>query len=220
VGVAVAPLMGGAAVLGLAVAFGAQNLIRDYFYGFVILIENQYKLNDVLRIGSISGQVEKITLRMTVLRDLEGAVHFIPNGKIDTVTNLTHGWSRAVVDVRVSYRENVDQVMDELVHVGLELRKDPTFGPLVIDDPEMLGVDGLGESAVTVRMLLKTRPLQQWKVKRELLRRIKQRFDQLGWEIPFPQQRVQHRFESTMPGVETLSLDATPRLQQPTIKAA
>jgi len=220
VGVAVAPLMGGAAVLGLAVAFGAQNLIRDYFYGFVILIENQYKLNDVLRIGSISGQVEKITLRMTVLRDLEGAVHFIPNGKIDTVTNLTHGWSRAVVDVRVSYRENVDQVMDELVHVGLELRKDPTFGPLVIDDPEMLGVDGLGESAVTVRMLLKTRPLQQWKVKRELLRRIKQRFDQLGWEIPFPQQRVQHRFETNMPGVETLSLDATPRLQQPTIKAA
>ncbi len=219
-GIAVGPLMGGAAVLGLAAAFGAQNLIRDYFYGFVILIENQYKINDVLRIGNISGQVEQITLRMTVLRDLEGAVHFIPNGKIDSVTNMTHGWSRAMIDVRVSYRENVDQVMDELVQLGLALRKDITFGPLIIDNPEMLGVDGLGESAVTIRMLMKTRPLQQWKVKRELLRRIKQRFDELGWEIPFPQQKVQHRFDGQYPVSESLALEATPRLPLSTTKAA
>ena len=96
-GIPIAPLLGGAAVFGLAVAFGAQNLIRDYFYGFVILLENQYKLNDVVKIGDISGQVEQITLRMTVLRDLEGNVHFVPNGQITTVTNMTHGWSRALV---------------------------------------------------------------------------------------------------------------------------
>ncbi|MGC4007206.1 MAG: mechanosensitive ion channel [Pirellulales bacterium] len=122
VGIAAGPLMGGAAVFGLAVAFGAQNLIRDYFHGFVILLENQYKLNDTLRIGDISGQVEQITLRMTVLRDQEGNVHFIPNGKIDSVTNMTHGWSRTVLDVVVNYDEDPDHVIAVLRDVSAELR--------------------------------------------------------------------------------------------------
>jgi moderate conductance mechanosensitive channel len=198
VGIAVGPLMGGAAVLGLAVAFGAQNLIRDYFYGFVILIENQYKLNDVLRIGEMTGQVEQITLRMTVLRDLAGNVHFIPNGKIDSVTNMTHGWSRAVFDVGVAYREDVDQVMDVLMELATDLRRDPAFSTLIIDDPEMLGVDGLSDSAVVIKFLIKTRPLQQWRVKRELLRRIKRRFDELGIEIPFPHRTVFHRMDGSV----------------------
>ncbi|MDZ4780820.1 MAG: mechanosensitive ion channel [Planctomycetia bacterium] len=200
-GIAVGPLMGGAAVFGLAVAFGAQNLIRDYFYGFVILLENQYTLNDVLRIGETAGQVEQITLRMTVLRDLEGHVHFIPNGRIESVTNMTHGWSRALFDIGVAYKEDVDHVMEVLLALAADIRRDPVFAPLILDDAEMLGVDAFGDSAVTIRFILKTRPLKQWAVKqwavkRELLRRIKRRFDELGIEIPFPQRTVYHRVET------------------------
>ncbi len=203
VGISVGPLMGGAAVLGLAVAFGAQNLIRDYFYGFVILLENQYKLNDVLKIGEISGQVEQISLRMTVLRDLQGNVHFIPNGKIDSVTNMTHGWSRAVLEVGIGYGEDADRVMLLLIEMVNEMRAEPEFLPQIIDEPEMLGVDELGDSAVTIKLMVKTRPLCQWKVKRELLRRIKRRFDELGIEIPFPQRVVTHRYEQDDAGRQT-----------------
>jgi small-conductance mechanosensitive channel len=195
IGIAIAPLMGGAAVVGLAVAFGAQNLIRDYFYGFVILIENQYKLNDVLQIGSISGQVEQITLRMTVLRDVEGNVHFIPNGKIDSVTNKTHGWSRALIEIGVAYKEDVDRCMQVMLMVAGELHRDPTFASSILEQPEMVGVENLADSAVTIRLLIKTRPLQQWRIRREMLRRIKRRFDELGIEIPFPHQTVYHRHE-------------------------
>lgn len=189
-GIAVAPLMGGAAVLGLAVAFGAQNLIRDYFYGFVILLENQYKINDVLKIGEVSGQVERITLRMTVLRDLEGCVHFIPNGKIDCVSNMTHGWSRAVFDIGISHKEDADQVMNTLLTLAADLRDEPAYARLIIDDPEMLGVDKLDANGVTIKFVIKTRPLKQWAVKRELLRRIKRRFQELGIETAMPQQFI------------------------------
>ncbi|WP_254512996.1 mechanosensitive ion channel domain-containing protein [Anatilimnocola floriformis] len=202
-GVAVAPLMGGAAVLGLAVAFGAQNLIRDYFYGFVILLENQYKINDVLKIGEVSGQVERITLRMTVLRDLEGCVHFIPNGKIDCVTNMTHGWSRAVFDIGISHKEDADSVMNTLLTMAADLRHEPAYSRLIIDDPEMLGVDKLDSSGVTIKFLLKTRPLKQWAVKRELLRRIKRRFTELGIETSMPTQLVL-RAEGSGSSTETL----------------
>ncbi|QDV33206.1 mechanosensitive ion channel family protein [Tautonia plasticadhaerens] len=193
VGVPVGPLLGGAAVFGLAVAFGAQNLIRDYFYGFVILLENQYKLNDVIKIRDIAGQVEAITLRVTVLRDLEGCVHFVPNGEITQVTNMTHGWSRALFDIGVAYKENVDRVMEVIMEVGKELRKDPMFRMLILEDPTMLGVDSFADSAVQIKFFIKTRPLQQWAVKRELLRRLKNRFDELGIEIPFPHRTVYHR---------------------------
>ncbi|RUL87571.1 mechanosensitive ion channel domain-containing protein [Tautonia sociabilis] len=192
VGVPVGPLLGGAAVFGLAIAFGAQNLIRDYFYGFVILLENQYKLNDVIKIRNIAGQVEAITLRVTVLRDLEGCVHFIPNGEITSVTNMTHGWSRALFEIGVAYKENVDRVMDVILEVGKELRKDPQFRMLMLEDPTMLGVDAFADSAVMIKFFIKTRPLQQWVVKRELLRRLKNRFDELGIEIPFPHRTVYH----------------------------
>jgi small conductance mechanosensitive channel len=201
-GVPVGPVMGGAAVLGLAVAFGAQSLIKDYFTGFMLLIEQQYLVNDVVRIGEISGQVERISLRMTVLRDLEGQAHFIPHGQITTVSNLTHSWSRAVLTVAVSYRENVDRVIDELIALTREMRDDPQFGRLITEDVNMLGVDELGESSVSIKFFLKTRPLQQWPVKRELLRRIKNRFDEMGIEIPFPQRMVHVRYPDqakTMP---------------------
>jgi small-conductance mechanosensitive channel len=199
VGIPIVPLMGGAAVIGLAVAFGAQNLIKDYFSGFMVLLEDQYGINDVVKIGDVSGLVEHISLRTTVLRDLEGIVHFIPHGNITTVSNMTHGWSRALFDVGVDYKENLDRVMGVLLELGHELRRDPVFGPLVLDDPEMLGVDELADSSVIIKFFLKTKPLQQWTVKREMLRRIKKRFDELGIEIPYPHQTVHHRYDSPPP---------------------
>ncbi len=194
IGLPIVPLMGGAAVVGLAVAFGAQNLIRDYFTGFMMLMEDQYSVNDVVKIGAISGLVEAITLRMTVLRDLEGIRHFIPHGTITHVSNLTHGWSRAMFDIPVAYKENVDRVIEILIHLGREIRQDACLGKHILEDPEMLGVDALADSGVVIKFLLKTRPLQQWPIKREMLRRIKNRFDELGIEIPFPHRRVYHQF--------------------------
>lgn len=185
-GIPVGPILGGAAVLGLAVAFGAQSLIKDYFTGFMVLMEQQYMIGDVVQIGEVTAQVERISLRMTVLRDLEGRVHFIPHGQIETVTNLTHEWSRAVFDIGVAYKENVDHVINVLLDVGREIRRDPEFSYMILEDPAMLGVDALGDSAVVIKFTIKTRPLKQWNIKREMLRRIKNRFDELGIEIPFP----------------------------------
>ncbi len=198
-GVNIVPLLGGAAVLGLAVAFGAQNLIRDYFSGFMILLENQYTINDVVKLGDIAGQVENITLRITVLRGLDGTVHFVPNGQITQVSNMTHGWSRALFEIPVSYNEDVDRVMQVLIDLGKELRRDPDFRGMILEMPEMLGVDAFGDSAVVIKFFMKTRPLKQWTVKREMLRRIKRKFDELGIEIPFPHRTVYHRLEDGNP---------------------
>ncbi|HOW73083.1 MAG TPA: mechanosensitive ion channel [Phycisphaerae bacterium] len=198
-GVNIIPLMGGAAVIGLAVAFGAQNLIRDYFYGFMILLENQYTINDVVKLGEIAGQVENITLRITVLRGLDGTVHFVPNGQITQVSNMTHGWSRALFEIAVSYKEDVDQVMATLVELGKELRRDPEFRGMILEMPEMLGVDEFSDSAIVIKFFIKTKPLKQWTVKRELLRRIKRKFDELDIEIPFPHRTVYHRVEDNSP---------------------
>src|SRR5262249_45022224 len=151
---------------GLAVAFGAQNLIKDYFSGFVMLLENQYMLNDTIRIGDVTGQVERITLRMTVLRDSGGVVHFIPNGTINSVSNETHGWSRAIIEVGVAYKENLDDVIAVLSEVAHELRADKTFGPMILEDATPPAVDGLGESAVTLKFSIKTKPNQQASIKR------------------------------------------------------
>lgn len=191
IGVPIAPLLGGAAMIGLAVAFGAQNLIRDYFTGFMVLLEDQYGINDVVKIGTISGMVEKITLRMTVLRDLEGVVHFIPHGTITTVSNLTHGWSRAMLDIKVPLNEDPDRMIEMLREMVIDMRKDAHFGQLIIEDPEMLGVEAVNNDGITIRFLIKTVPLQQWTVKRELLRRIKHRFDLLKIQFPVPLQQIQ-----------------------------
>jgi small conductance mechanosensitive channel len=199
VGIPIGPLMGGAAVLGLAIAFGAQSLIKDYFTGFIVLLENQYKLNDFLTIGGISGTVERITLRITVLRDYEGKVHFIPNGQINSVTNHTHGWARAVLDVDVAYHEDVDEVVEVLRELTAEISQTDAWKDDVLAEPEILGVNELRESAVSIRIGVKVRPAKQWALKRELLRRIKKRFDKVGIEIPFPQQTVYHRYEDGQP---------------------
>jgi moderate conductance mechanosensitive channel len=195
-GIPTAHLMSWLAVVGLALAFGAQSLIKDFFSGFMILLEQQYMVNDVVKIDDVTGQVERITLRMTVLRDLEGHVHFIPHGEVNRVSNSTHGWSRAVFDVGVAYGEDIDRVMSVLVDLARQMREEPEYSGLILEDMEMLGVDSLGESAVVIKFFIKTRPLKQWLVRRELLRRIKNKFDQLGIEIPFPTRTLVHRHPS------------------------
>jgi small conductance mechanosensitive channel len=198
-GINMVPLLGGAAAVSVAVGFGAQSLIKDYFNGFMILLENQYGINDVVRIGGVAGLVERVNLRATVLRDLEGTVHFIPHGQATMVSNLTHGWSRVVVDMPVAYKEDVDRVMEVIREIGRELREDPEFGFLMMGDLEMLGLDQFADSAVVVKFIIKTRPLQQWSVKRETLIRIKRKFDELGIEIPFPHRTVYHHYSPDAP---------------------
>jgi small conductance mechanosensitive channel len=210
-GIAVAPLMGGVAVVGLAVAFGAQNLIRDYFYGFTILLENQYKINDVLKIGDVSGQVERITLRMTVLRDIEGSVHFIPNGKIECVTNMTHGWSRAMFDVKVGFSEDTDRVIDVLLEIAKGLRAEPQYGRVILEEPEMLGVDAIGDNWATIKFVMKTRPLKQWVVKREMLRRIRKKFTELGIGMPTAQKVIHYRAEQMAENIPASMVDDKPK---------
>jgi small conductance mechanosensitive channel len=198
VGIPVAPLIGGAAVIGLAAAFGAQSLIKDYFTGFLVLLEQQYLVNDVVKIGAISGQVERITLRTTTLRDTEGHLHFIPHGQITTVTNTTHGWARAVFEIRVSYRENVDHVIELLTQLARELAATDPFRGMILEEPVTPGVDSLTDNGVIIKFNVKTRPLHVRPVKRELLRRIKNKFDEQGIEIPHPQLMIYRRDDNKL----------------------
>ncbi len=192
-GLSVGTLLGGAAIIGLAVAFGAQNLVKDFFTGFMILLEDQYAVNDAVQINDVSGKVEKITLRMTVLRDESGTAHFIPHGSITRVSNMSYGWSRCNLEVRIAYREDTDRALDVLRQLCADVKADPAFGSLILEDAQVLGVDALAESAVVLKLLVKTLPMKQGDVRRELLRRIKKRFDELGIEIPFPHRTVYHR---------------------------
>ena len=192
-GINTAPLIAGAGVAGLAISFGAQNLIRDFISGFFILLENQYRVGDVIRAAGVSGQVEDMNLRITVLRDLEGVAHFIPNGEIKVVSNLAKEWSRAVVNVGVAYKEDLDRVVSVLNTVGQELSRDPIFGQGILEPPQVLGVENFGDSQVTLRIVTKTRPLKQWETARELRRRIKAAFDREGIEMPYPHRVVYSR---------------------------
>jgi small conductance mechanosensitive channel len=185
-GVDVGTVLGGAAVFGVAVAFGAQNLMRDYFTGFLVLLENQFELGDVVTIAGITGTVESVNMRVTMLRDLEGRVHFIPNGEIKSVTNRTYHWGRAVLEIPVGYDENVDRVIETLSGVADELRADGDWTERITEDPVMMGVDAFTEYGVVIKFMLKTTPEDMTKVRRELLRRVKNRFDELGIEIAVP----------------------------------
>ncbi len=190
IGLDITPLLAGAGVVGLAIGFGAQSLIRDIIAGFFVLMENQYHVGDVIQAAGVSGQVERMTLRMTIVRDLQGTVHFIPNGEIKVVSNLTKEWSRAVLEVSVDYTEDVDRVAGVLADVGRGLAQDAVFGKLVLEPAQVLGVESLSDSQVTIRMMVKTVPLKQWDVARELRRRIKTRFDQEGIRTPHPQRVI------------------------------
>ena len=187
VGVNIAPLLTAAGIGGLAVGFGAQNLVRDVISGFFLILEDQIHVGDVVKIDGTSGLVESVKLRTVVLRDLSGTVHVIPNGAITTLSNMSKDFSYSVMDVGVAYKEDTDRVSDVLRGVGTEVQGDPNFGPHILDELEILGVDDFADSAVNIKIRMKTRPLKQWMVGRELRRRIKKAFDAQGIEIPFPQ---------------------------------
>ena len=189
-GVDIKTVLGGAAILGVAFAFGAQNLMRDYFTGFMIVLEDQYELGDLITVGSITGRVEKVNMRTTVLRDLEGRVHFIPNGEIKSVTNRTYVWGRAVLEIPVSFKEDVDRVMRVILEVEEEFRNDPVFSGWVIEDPVMMGLDRFSEYGMIIKTFVQTQPDKIFQTRRELLRRIKKRFDEEGIEITVPQRML------------------------------
>ncbi|MCI0499929.1 MAG: mechanosensitive ion channel family protein [Planctomycetales bacterium] len=185
-GIAIGPILTAAGVLGIAVGFGAQTLVKDVINGFFILLDDQIRVGDVVDIAGKSGLVECVTLRMTTLRDVAGNVHFVRNGEINVVTNMTKEWSRYVFDVGVAYRENVDEVIDVIKQVDEDLRADEAFRDDILDPIEILGLDQFADSAIIIKARTRTRPSRQWAVGREFNRRLKKKFDELKIEIPFP----------------------------------
>jgi small-conductance mechanosensitive channel len=185
-GLDVTPILAGAGILGLAVGFGAQNLVRDVLSGFFLVLENHVRVGDVAVINGTGGLVEAITYRVTVLRDLAGVVHVFPNGSINTLANMTLRWSAYVMDIGVAYKEDTDRVADVMVRVAEELRADPALGPKILGPLEVFGVDDFGDSAVILKARIRTLPIEQWTVGREYRRRLKKAFDAEGIEIPFP----------------------------------
>ena len=189
-GVEIGPILAAVGVVGLAVGFGAQNLVKDMINGFFILLEDQIRVGDVVQIAGKGGLVEKVNLKMTILRDLEGNVHFINNGQIDIVTNMTKGYSRYVFDIGVAYREDVDEVIGIIKSVDAGLREEPEFKEDILEPMEILGLDKFDNSAIIIKARTKTRPIQQWRVAREFNRRLKLAFDEHNIEIPFPHMTV------------------------------
>jgi small-conductance mechanosensitive channel len=185
-GISLAPILGAAGVAGVAIGFGAQSLVKDFFTGFFLLFEDQIRTGDVVKIAGHAGLVEEITLRHTRLRDYDGNVHYVPNGMIDSVVNMSRGYAQAVMDIGVAYRENTDHVYKVMRETARHLRADETFGPRILDDLEIAGVDKWADSAVVIRCRFKVIALEQWSVRREYLRRLKMAFDEAGIEIPFP----------------------------------
>lgn len=184
-GIDILPLLTGAGLVGIAFGFGAQNLVRDIITGFFILMENQYRKGDVVKIAGTSGLVEDVNLRRTTLRDLDGTVHSIPNGEIKVASNYTLGFSRVNLNIPVSYETNLDKAIRVLNTIGKEIVKDKEFGPLITKTPEVLGVDNFAERAIEIKFVGETKPIKQWDVARELRKRIKITFDKEGIEIPY-----------------------------------
>ena len=192
-GISVAPILGAAGVIGIAVGFGAQSLVKDYFTGFFLLLENQLRIGDVVDAGGKSGTVEELTLRYLRLRDYSGNVHYIPNGNITVVTNMSLGFAYAVIDIGVAYAERIDEVVALMRRVGETLRTDPSFAGRILEPLEVAGVEQWADSAVVIRCRFKVAPLEQWSVRREYLARIKAAFDEAGVEIPFPHVKLVHQ---------------------------
>ncbi len=185
-GINIAPLLAGAGVAGIAIGFGAQSLIKDFVSGLFILLEDQYNKGDVVKIAGIAGLVEEVNLRRTVLRDLEGIVHSIPNGQITTASNYTRDWARVKLDIPVGYGEDMDHVFEVINRVGKELAEDKYFKDLIKTPPQVLRVQNFGDSGIDIRVLGDVRPMKQWEVTGELRKRLKKAFDDEGIEIPWP----------------------------------
>jgi small conductance mechanosensitive channel len=185
-GIAIGPMLAALGIVGVAVGFGAQHLVRDIITGFFILMDDQIRVGDVVSVADKAGLVERIGVRLTVLRDLSGNVHYVRNGEITVVTNMTRDFSFYVFDIGVAYREDVDEVIAAIKEVDEGMRTDEAFADLILEPVEVFGLDRFADSAVIIKARTKTRPIRQWAVGREFNRRLKKRFDELGIEIPFP----------------------------------
>jgi len=185
-GVNVTPVLASVGIAGIALGFGAQSLVKDFLSGLFILLENQYAKGDVVTVAGISGLVEEVGLRRTVLRDLDGIVHYVPNGQIAVASNQTQEWSRVNMNVSVAYGEDLDKVFEVINRVGHELAADAEFGPLIIKAPQVLRVDAFEDSGIAIKILGDTEPIRQWDVMGELRKRLKKAFDEEDIEIPFP----------------------------------
>jgi small conductance mechanosensitive channel len=189
-GINIAPFLAGAGIAGIAIGFGAQSLVKDVITGVFILLEDSVAVGDVVNVGGHSGVVESMSVRTVCLRDLSGNVHVVPFGEITTVRNMTKDFAYALIEAGVAYKENVDDVVEVLREIGEDLRQDEDFGPSILEPLDVLGLDSFGDSAVNIRVRLKTIPGKQWGVRREFHRRMKAVFDARGIEIPFPHRTV------------------------------
>jgi len=185
-GVNITPMLASVGIAGIAVGFGAQSLVKDVLTGLFILVENQYSKGDVVTVAGISGQVEEVGLRRTVLRDLDGVVHHVPNSQIAVASNLTQEWSRVNLNVSVAYGEDLDRVFEVINCVGRELAADAEFGPLILKPPQVLRVEAFGESGIAIKVLGDTEPMRQWEVLGELRKRLIRAFVEEGVRVPFP----------------------------------
>lgn len=189
-GIAIGPILAAAGIVGVAVGFGSQSLIKDVINGFFILANDQIRVGDVVQVAGKSGAVEKVTLKMTVLRDISGNVHFVPNGVIDIVTNMTKEFSRYLFEIGITYSQDVDLAVDTIKKVDQSLREDPDYMNDILEPLEILGLDRFAESSVVIRARTTTRPGEQWRIGREFNRRLKVRFDENGIEFPFPTRTI------------------------------
>ena len=186
IGLDITPILTGAGILGLAIGFGAQTLVKDIISGFFMILENEVRVGDVVQIDAHGGMIESMNLRTIVLRDFEGTVHIIPNGSVNAVMNRTKDFSYYVIDMPMAYAADSDGVANLARRVGDDLRADPAFAPFILEDLEIVGVDAFADSSVTMKLRIKTMPLKQWQVGRELRRRLKKAYDEHGFEFPFP----------------------------------
>ena len=207
IGFNVGPLLAGAGVAGIAVGFGAQNLVRDFFAGFFLLTENQIRVGDVAVVNGQGGLVEQINLRTTILRDVSGDVHIFPNGAITQLTNKTREFSFYVFDVGVAYKEDIERVIQVMTTVAEELKEDPEVGKLMLEPIQVFGLDKFADSAIVVKARIKTTPNQQWTVGRAFNLQLKKRFDAEKIEFPFPHRTVIIRSENQEDEIRKLVKD-------------
>ncbi len=214
-GINIAPLLASAGVVGIAIGLGAQSLIRDFIGGFLILLEDQFGVGDVITVNGFTGTVEHLSLRRTGLRQLNGSFAIVPNGDIRAVQNLTKDWSRALLDVDISYDDDVDHAIEVLKHMLEGIENDPVIGAAILEPANILGVQALGPYQVTIRLMVKTKPMQQWGVQRELLRRIKGVLKESGVTIPYPHNVTVIRAANGHESEEAAAiLGAQPRIEQ------
>jgi small conductance mechanosensitive channel len=193
IGVNIAPLLASAGILGLAIGFGAQTLVKDFLSGIFMIFEDQYGVGDVIDAGEAVGTVEAVSLRVTRIRDINGTVWYVRNGEILRIGNMSQNWAQTVLDIQVAYSEDLHRVRQILADVAHDMWDDEDYTGKIIEEPEVWGIQSLDPDGVTIRVVLKTAPLEQWTVAREMRERIKARFDHEGIEIPFPQRVVWHR---------------------------